>query len=97
MPFETELQKIIEKRKAVYRLDWPIVTLLLLAGISQTYLPFFTPLMAFTAFVLFYRKLSEAAHMPCPQCLRPFGTKSKYVLSVGSDQCQNCKLNLYGN
>lgn len=97
MPFESELNIIVEKRKAVYRFDWPIVVLLLLAGISQTYMPFFTPLLALTAFVLFYRKLVEAAHIPCPKCFEPFGTKSKVVFGVGSEQCQNCGLSLHGN
>ncbi|TQV71094.1 hypothetical protein FLL45_22465 [Aliikangiella marina] len=95
MKFAKERNEIIEKRKAVYRLDMPIVVLILLAGFSQTYVPFMTPILVVTAFIIFYRKLHSAAHSPCPKCLQPFGSKSKYVISVGKDNCQNCGLSLY--
>ena len=95
MSLEIELNKIIEKRRAVYKLDIPIVALLLLGGVSQTYAPFFVPLFGLIAFALFYRKLLEAAHFPCPKCFQSFGAKTKFVFGVGTDQCQNCGLSIH--
>lgn len=92
--FKVELGKIRALRKDVYKLDTPILCALGLAVLSQFTFPIIAPLFGFVAFFIFYKKMANAAHYPCPKCQAGFGSSSNVVHGVGGDSCQNCGLNL---
>jgi len=42
-----------------------------------------------------FERIKYTAHLPCPKCGEPFGTKNSFPLGVGGMVCQNCGLSLY--
>ena len=96
MSYQKELEIIIEARRTDYSLSLPIIVCLTLALISNFVFPFLAPIFGILAFVFFYKRRISIARLPCPRCHEPFGTKSVIVLGVGSSECENCKLSLYG-
>jgi hypothetical protein len=95
--YEKELEVIRHLRKDVYKLDVSILIMLGLGVLSQFLIPVITPIFGILAFFIFYKKLQNTAHYPCPRCLESFGSPAKVVLSVGSLSCQSCGLNLDGS
>jgi len=95
MEYKEGIQNIIYLRKKAYSFSLPIVIILLLAILVNSFLPALSPLLGTMAFLLFYKNILKAAHEPCPKCNEPFGTKSKFVLGVGTEKCQNCSLSIY--
>jgi hypothetical protein len=83
---EKELEIIRRLIKNVYKLDMPILITLGLGVLSQFFIPVITPIFGVLAFFIFYKKLQNAAHYPCPRCLEPFGSSTKIVavISVAS-------------
>lgn len=94
MEYKSELQKIQEIRKRVFRIDGPTILVIVAAVIVQPFIPFAPPILGVMLFLHFYKKMEYAAHYPCPKCGEPFGTKSKIVLGPGTDRCQHCGLRL---
>ena len=86
---------IIELRKNAYKLDAPLIVLLI-AGLASSY---FSQVVAgafgIACFAYFYSKVRRAAHAPCPRCGEPYGSSWKYPIGVGSDYCQSCQLPLH--
>jgi hypothetical protein len=95
--FETELAFIIEARKAAYKPTLLLLVLIAAGFVVEYYFASIGALFGIAAFVIFYKRLSAAAHLPCPKCSEPFGSATKLPLGVGSESCQNCGLNLYEN
>jgi len=95
MSYEHQLKEIVAIRQEAYALDMNIIASVVLGLICSSIVPLLAPLFGFIAFVMFYRKLIKAAHVPCPSCGEPFGTSSKWPLGVGLEHCQNCNLGLY--
>ncbi len=95
MEFEHELRTIKEKREKLYKLDAPIALCLITGLVSQYFIPAMAPVFGIAAFALFYHRLYRTAHTPCPRCKAPFGSSAKVILGPGSNECQNCKLELH--
>jgi DNA-directed RNA polymerase subunit RPC12/RpoP len=94
MEYKSELQKIQEIRKKVFRIDGLSIVVIVLAIVVQSFVPFAAPILGVMLFLHFYKKMEYAAHYPCPRCGEPFGTNSKIVLGLGADKCQHCGLRL---
>ena len=92
---EEGLQRIRDARKQTFSLDRK--TLLLLVACVGFGL-FFKPIGIGIGIFLMYQllqKIKDTAHIPCPKCGEPFGSKSTFPLGVGGAVCQNCGLHLY--
>ena len=92
--FKSELKEIIEARKAVYRPSFLLLAVIIAGVIVEYFLPSIGAIFGVIAFVIFYKRFSAAARLPCPRCHQPFGTATKVPLGLGGEQCQNCGLNL---
>ena len=94
MEYEGGLVLIKGKRREIYSLSLPIAVSIF-AGIGAQFIfaPL-SPVFGALAFALFYKRLVDTAHLPCPKCNEPFGSKSNFVLDPGMDSCQNCGLGL---
>jgi len=95
MDYDKQLEKIRKAKKSPYKLDMSIIIILLLGITSSIFIPIIAPLFGVFVFVLFYQRLLKVARMPCPQCGKPFGSNSYFVLGVDFRSCQNCDLSLY--
>lgn len=95
MEYEFELQKIKDARNRAYKLNVPILVVLLVGILLSFAIPFLAPVTGIVAFILFYSNIVKVARMPCPKCNSPFGTNSRIVLGVGVDKCQSCGLPLW--
>lgn len=92
MDESAQLRKIIEERRAVYRLSLPLILCILAGLILSTYLAFAGPIFGLLVAAIFYSRLVTVARIPCPKCGEAFGTNSRLVLGVGAGSCQNCGL-----
>ncbi len=95
MKYSDELNQILDMRRTAYHPTLPIILLLLLGLGVQLVIPILAPLFGIAAFALFYKNLVKVARAPCPRCKEPFGTNSKVVLGLGTNECQNCKLPIF--
>ena len=39
-------------------------------------------------------RIRRAAHLLCPRCGEPFGSKRRFPIGLGKNTCQNCGLGL---
>lgn len=92
--FESELALIIEARKEAYKPTSLLLALIVVGFVVEYYFANIGALFGIAAFIIFYQRLSAAAHLPCPKCGEQFGSATKFPLGVGSEECQNCGLNL---
>ena len=94
MEYEGGLVLIKGKRREIYSSSLPIAVCIF-AGIGAQFIfaPL-SPIFGALAFALFYKRLVVTAHLPCPKCHEPFGSKSNFVLGSGTDSWQNCGLGL---
>ena len=106
--FEQQLQKIRKRQQAVYRLDWPMIVALALAVFFWLGSWYWSEANRLASWVLgmqsvgwcgwavlyWYLKVTRAATAKCPNCGRPFGSRSWVPLTRGKDRCQRCNLPL---
>jgi hypothetical protein len=91
------MQKIINLRKSVYRIDGIIISGLVLVIIFSYVFRPLSIVISIALFIVFYNRLRKAAHVPCPKCGEPFGASGSYPLGVGNNYCQNCGVELLGD
>jgi len=92
---EEGLRKIREARKETFKPDGKMFLLLVAAiGFGAIYAPIGIGIGIFLFYSLLQR-IKNTAHLACPKCGEPFGSKSSFPMSVGGDVCQNCGLHLY--
>jgi hypothetical protein len=92
---EERLRKIREARKETFKPDGKMLLLLVAAiGLGAMYVPLGAGIGVIMMYFLF-QKIKNTAHIPCPKCGEPFGSKSSFPLGVGGSVCQNCGLHLY--
>jgi len=96
LKYEEELKTIRRLRKDVYKLNMPIILMLILGIITSYLIPIVAPLFGILAFLFFYKKLLYVANYPCPKCGSPFYTQTKIILGVDAQACQKCGIEIKG-
>ena len=90
-----QLSLIINARKQAYSHTPLLIILMICGGVAEHIMSGMGAPFGIIAFIIFYRRLVSIAHIPCPKCGEPFGTSSsQIVVGPGTDQCQNCGLEL---